>query len=132
MNENVYDGAQIGTEFPLDLDLIDRIEIVRGPSSSLFGTNAVFGVINVITRRPKGDALEVSGDVASFMSRTGRITAMGRKGDMSALLSGSLYRSAGQEVLFFPEFSTPQNNGGFAENVDGDRYGNHRTLDTQA
>jgi iron complex outermembrane receptor protein len=123
LNENVYDGAQIGTEFPLDLDLIDRIEIVRGPSSSLFGTNAVFGVINVITRRAQADALEVSGGIASFMSRAGRITATGRKGQISALLSGSLYRSAGQEVLFFPEFATQQNHGGFAEDIDGDRYG---------
>src|SRR3984957_3665237 len=50
MNDNVFDNAFIGTEFQLDLDLIDHIEVVRGPSSSLFGTNAVFGVINVITR----------------------------------------------------------------------------------
>ena len=30
LNENVYDSALLGTEFPLDLDLIDHIEIVRG------------------------------------------------------------------------------------------------------
>ena len=31
LNDKVYDSAQIGTEFPLDLNLIDHIEIVRGP-----------------------------------------------------------------------------------------------------
>ena len=58
LNDNVYDSAQIGTEFPLDMDLVERIEVVRGPSSSLFGTNAVFGVINVITGAPAGTEIE--------------------------------------------------------------------------
>ena len=40
LNENIYDSSLIGTEFPLDLDLIDRVEIVRGPGSSLYGADA--------------------------------------------------------------------------------------------
>lgn len=119
LNDNVYDSAQIGTEFPLDLDLIDHIEVVRGPGSSLFGTNAVFGIINVITRRPKTDAiLEASGDESSFLGRTGRLTSSFQTGRLLALLSGSMYRSAGQAELFFPEFSATH--GGVAENIDGD------------
>lgn len=121
VNDNVYDGALIGTEFPLNLDLIDHIEVVRGPGSSLFGTNAVFGIINVITRQPKTDTmLEASGVESSFLGRTGRLTTSFQKGRLSALLSGSMYRSAGQSELFFPEFSTT--NGGVAENADGDHY----------
>jgi len=129
VNENVYDSALIGTEFPLDLDLIDHIEVVRGPSSSLFGTNAIFGVINVITRRPKADSvLEASGEESSFLSRAGRLTGSFQKGRLSALLSGSMYSSAGQSELFFPEFSAT--NGGVAENIDGDRY-SHAFADLQ-
>jgi outer membrane receptor for ferrienterochelin and colicins len=124
MNDNVFDDAFIGTEFALDLDLIDHIEIVRGPSSSLFGTNAVFGVINVITRhRASDNAVELSGDTASFLGRTGRLTANFQKGQLSGLFSGSLYRSAGQARLFFPEFATPATNNGWAVDVDGDRSG---------
>lgn len=123
LNDNVYDSAQIGAEFPLDLDLIDHIEVVRGPGSSLFGANAVFGVINIITRQPSTRSeVEVSGDIASFLSRTGRVTASGNFGRWSALLSGSLYRSAGPSQLFFPEFASPATNGGFADDLDGDRY----------
>jgi iron complex outermembrane receptor protein len=121
LNDNVYDSAPIGSEFPLDLDLIDHIEIVRGPSSSLFGTNAVFGIINVITRRPKGGtAIEVSGDEGSFLSRSGRLTGSYQKGLLSALLSGSMYRSAGVSDLFYPEFV--ETNSGIAENIDGEHY----------
>ena len=47
LNDNIFGGALIGTEFPLDVDLIDRVEIIRGPSSSLYGTSAFFAVINV-------------------------------------------------------------------------------------
>jgi iron complex outermembrane receptor protein len=123
LNDAVYDSAQIGTEFPLDLDLIDHIEIVRGPSSSLFGTNAIFGVINVITRQAgSGMNIEATGDAASFLGRTGRLTTNFQYGKLSGVLSGSLYRSAGASQLFYPEYDTSQTNNGVAENLDGDRY----------
>src|ERR1017187_7141898 len=51
LNDNIYDEAMIGTEFPIDIELIQRIEIVRGPVSSLYGSNALFAVINIITTR---------------------------------------------------------------------------------
>ena len=35
LNDNVYDCALIGTDFPLDVDLLDRVEIIRGPSYAL-------------------------------------------------------------------------------------------------
>ena len=123
LNENVYSSALIGTEFPLDLDLIDHIEIVRGPGSSLFGTNAVFGVINVITRSPASPyAIELSGDTSSFLGRSGRLTTSMTRGRLSGLVSGSMHVSAGQGSLFFPEFASPENNGGYAKNIDGDRF----------
>ena len=50
VNDNVYDQASVGGEFGLDMAAIERVEIIRGPAASLYGTNAVFGVINVITR----------------------------------------------------------------------------------
>ena len=49
-NDNLYDQATIGTDFPIDLDLVDRVEFVPGPGSAVYGANAFFGVINVITR----------------------------------------------------------------------------------
>ena len=124
INENVYDSAPMGTEFPLDLDLIDRIEVVRGPGSSLFGSNAIFGVINVITRQPSPErGVEISGDTSSFLGRRGRITAFGHKGQLSGLVSGTLYRDPGASDLFFPEFASPETNNGFAHNMDGTRAG---------
>ncbi len=47
----------------ISLDAIDRIEIVRGPSSALWGANAFLGTINIITKSP----LQNEGNEASFM-----------------------------------------------------------------
>src|SRR5947208_13903111 len=62
LNNSLSDSAFIGTEFPLDVDLIERVEIIRGPGSSLYGNNAFFGVINVITRKGR-DMAGIGGEV---------------------------------------------------------------------
>ncbi|MES2885185.1 MAG: TonB-dependent receptor [Pseudomonadota bacterium] len=51
-NDNVYEAAAIGHELPVPIELIERVEFVRGPGSSVFGSNALLGTINVVTRAP--------------------------------------------------------------------------------
>lgn len=51
INENMTDAALLGPEFLIDVDLIDRVEFTPGPGSALYGNNAFWGVINVITKR---------------------------------------------------------------------------------
>jgi outer membrane receptor protein involved in Fe transport len=123
VNENIFDGAYVGTEFPVDLDLIERIEIIRGPDSSVYGAGALAAVINVITKRGRDlNALEVSADAASWNSYKGRLTFGDRFDDgLETLLSGTFYNSQGHRQLFFPEFDTPATNHGIAENADGDQ-----------
>jgi outer membrane cobalamin receptor len=122
INDSVYDSALLGTAFPVHIDLIDRIEVIRGPSSSLYGTNAFFGVINIITRGTKDLAgVEVSGSAASFGTYDGRMS-YGQEFQNSArlLLSSSVYESEGQRNLYFPEYDAPATNNGIAGKVDGD------------
>ena len=94
LNNSLSDSAFIGTEFPLDVDLIERVEIIRGPGSSLYGNNAFFGVINVITRKGRdmaGTGGEVSGEVASFDTYKGRVTYGHRfTNGLEMLLSGTI------------------------------------------
>jgi outer membrane receptor for ferrienterochelin and colicins len=121
LNDNVYDQAHLGTDFPLDVDLIERIEIVRGPSSSLYGTSAFVAVINVITKTAQtGAGLEFSGDAGGFGSYQGRSTFGGTYHGVEGLFSGSIYDSAGPARLFFPAFDSPATNYGIAENADRD------------
>jgi vitamin B12 transporter len=59
----LIDGVRVGSATSglvsfqdLPVSLIDRIEIVRGPRSSLYGSEAIGGVIQIFTRRDRGDA----------------------------------------------------------------------------
>ncbi len=126
VNDNIYSSANVGTESLVDLDLVERIEIIRGPGSSLYGTGAFFGVINVITKRGRDfGGSEVSAAAGSQDTYKGRISygrPLSNGGDL--LLSATGYHSNGQKDLFFPEFNTPANNNGIAHNLDQDHYSN--------
>ena len=124
LNDNQYDQAGLGTEGVVDVDLIDRVEIIRGPSSSLYGTNAFFGVINIITKRGRDiKGVEVSTEVGSLNSYKGRVTYGNRfQNGLEVLLSTSFYDSHGHRRLFFKEFNTPETNFGIAKNGDDDRF----------
>ncbi|MDC8756149.1 TonB-dependent receptor plug domain-containing protein [Janthinobacterium fluminis] len=50
VNENIYDAALLGSEFFVDVELIERVEFAPGPGSALYGNNAFLGVVNVITK----------------------------------------------------------------------------------
>ena len=122
LNSDLTDGAYIDTAFILDVDLIDHVEIIQGPGSVLYGDNAFFGVINVVTRMGRQlNGVEASGEYGGFDTYKGRLT-YGKLFDngLELLLSGSWYDSAGQERLFFHEFDTPAQNNGIAQDMDSD------------
>jgi len=123
LNDPVYDQASVGTEFPLDMDLVERVEIVRGPGSSIYGSNAFFAEVNVITRRGRDfDGAEVSAEAASYGSGKGRLTyGAEMENGVELLLSATVSDSAGRD-LYFPEYDNPATGNGVARNLDGDRY----------
>jgi outer membrane receptor for ferrienterochelin and colicins len=122
INDNVLGQAFIGLEFPVDIDLVQRIEIIRGPSSSLYGAEAFFAVINVITQKenqPKRE--EISFAAGSFGSYGGRATWDDAYKGTVFSLSGSFYSSIGP-TLFFPEFNSPATNYGVTSNANYESY----------
>jgi len=121
INDNVFDSAPMGTEFPVDLELIDRVEVVRGPSSALYGTSAFFAVINIITKKGKdfhGPLVSVS---AGTLGTNSLHTSWGQRFGTTSdfLLSVSRYRSNGYQELHYPEFDSPVSDG-IARNQDTD------------
>ncbi|MHB8845169.1 MAG: TonB-dependent receptor plug domain-containing protein [Nitrospirota bacterium] len=129
-NDNTYDQALIGTEGLLDVDLIDRVEVIRGPGSSLYGSNAFFAVVNMITKRGRDlKGAEVSGEAGSAATYKGRVTYGDRFGNgVEAIVSGSAYDRKG-DSRYYREFD-PANpaadprasNGGNADHRDYDKY----------
>lgn len=123
LNDSVYGSPLIAHEFILDPDLIERVEFIRGPSSSLYGSNAFLGVVNVTTRKARSiDGAEVSASAGSFDSYKGR-ASFGKtlKGNVDVLLSASVYDSRGQD-LYYPEFDDPATNNGRVKRGDGESY----------
>ncbi|HWR90237.1 MAG TPA: TonB-dependent receptor, partial [Dissulfurispiraceae bacterium] len=123
INDNIYDSTLFGTEFIIDVDLIDKVEIIRGPGSSLYGNNAFFGVVNIITRKARSlGRPELSAEAGRYDSYKGRISyGHDFANGMELSLSGSLYDSNGQERLFYKEFDDPSTNNGVAEWGDYER-----------
>ncbi len=136
-NDNIYDSAQIGTDAVIDVDLIDRIEIIRGPGSSLYGNNAFFAVVNVITRRGRAlKGAEVSGEAGRYDTYTGRASYGDRyQNGLEAIVSGTGYNSKGQSLYFRefdPAFSSDPRaaNNGVANHADYDRSHSFFTKDS--
>lgn len=125
INENIYDSLLLGNEGILDLELIDRIEVSRGPGSSLYGSNAFLATINIFTRRGRDiKGLETEGSIGSLGTYKGRISYGNRfAGGQEAALSGSYYSSQGNTRLYYSEYNDPSTSFGVASHVDQDRYG---------
>jgi iron complex outermembrane receptor protein len=118
INDNIYDGVLIGDDFVADLELVERVEIARGPAASLYGNNAFFAVVNVVTR--KGSDLgrgELAASAGSFHEGRARAKWGGRVGaGLDVLASASTMSEEGDD-LCFPEYAAE---GGCAQGLNGE------------
>jgi len=77
MNPGTIGGPAIQHISP---EVIERVEIVKGARSALFGTDAIGGVVNIITRRAAQSNIEGGAGAGSFNSRSAFISA-GTRGE---------------------------------------------------
>lgn len=102
INENIFGSAGFDSAFPLDIDLVEQIEVVRGPSASVYGGDSTLGVINIVTR--SGGVLqgsELSVARGSGKSNEGRITwGTLTEGGTDIVLSYSGAYSSGHRLDF--------------------------------
>jgi outer membrane cobalamin receptor len=118
--------VDLSRQFPLSN--VDRVEVIYGPASTMYGSNAFVGVINVITRTPEriidlgrsfGASVQIGG--GAWNTRYVDGTIAGRRGDAAFSLSGRLYRSDEWDVSddrqwdYDPDLYTrPEAAGGYA------------------
>jgi iron complex outermembrane receptor protein len=87
----LYDGIRLypgaGTvTFPFDPWTVERVEVMRGPASVLFGQGAIGGVINVIPRKPNTQATEIEAE-AGYGSENTWHAAAGAGGPINQQLA---------------------------------------------
>lgn len=103
----------------LSLDNVDRIEIVYGPSSALYGADAVSGVIQIFTRRGGGPlAIDADGRAGSYGSRDGSLSLRGGSGIVSYSLGGGWHSTDGV-AAFNNSYSNGDLNGALTLRPDG-------------
>ncbi len=120
-NDAIYATASIEPILSIDVDLIDRVEVIRGPGSSLYGNNAFFGVINIVSKRAKDvQSVELAASYGSFDTKRGRLT-VGKQWESGLELLGSYSaaHSDGDTHLAIPDLAgNPAFNNGVMENSD--------------
>lgn len=114
-----FQGGTIWESLPIGISDIERIEIIRGPSSALYGPNAVSGVINIITKKVEDEGLKVyaNAQAGTFNTKTGSVLAgYGINDKMSLKLSANYqYRNRFDDLFYY-------NNGDRYVNYDSIQY----------
>lgn len=93
--------------------LADKMEVLRGPASVIYGSNAMGGVVNIVTRRMHDDGVRTDAHVGygSYNTLETELTNRVRKGRFSSVVSGSYNRTDGHR-----------------DNMEFDQYGGYAKL----
>ena len=90
--------------------MTERVEVLRGPASILYGSGAMAGVVNIVTKKEEGTHAHLHAGYGSFNTAETEFTASTRQGKFSAVASGSYNRTDGhRDNMNFEQF------GGYAK-----------------
>ena len=130
MNEVVYGSAFMGNELALNLANVEKIEIIRGPGASIYGSGAMLNIINVIMKKGSvTDGVEVSVGTGSF-GKNDLSAIYGKKIkniDISVSGTGGIYKG---ENYYFNELDAPETNNGISKALDWEKYVGFQTTIT--
>jgi iron complex outermembrane receptor protein len=88
----LLDGRALRQEFlgsswydflPISLEDVERIEIIRGPASALYGADAFSGIINIITKNPGEGGSQIAGGLGNHNQGRGIASFNGKEGDLA-------------------------------------------------
>lgn len=107
MNEPLRGSAWLGVGAGVPMELIDHIEVIVGAGSVLYGSNAMLGLINVVTKRAKDNAgihavaeTSLPLSVRAGVGYARKFSLKGLDGELS--VHGEYYRQTGPTMTFGP------------------------------
>ena len=98
LNGQRLNDAQTGhhdMDIPVPLDAVSRIEVLRGSGSTMYGSDAVGGVINIITEPPEGLEVRLRAAAGNFGTNEERLSIADSFGRLSEQLTASRDFSTG-------------------------------------
>ncbi|MCP4710100.1 MAG: TonB-dependent receptor [Planctomycetes bacterium] len=107
--ENTMGGTNAPLYFAMPVEAIEHIEIIRGPGSVLYGTNAFSGVINVVLKKSRTEKEGViAGSYGSFSTRTGVLQYGFMGEDWNVYLTAKEYDELGDVIEYKDEYGDPR------------------------
>lgn len=88
------------------LDIIDRVEIMRGPGSALYGADAYSAVVNVVTYRTPPEKTQVTVGAGSQQTRDARLFGGGRAGNFDVVGALEYRKTDGDETFIAADSQT--------------------------
>ena len=116
LNSYQVDNAPMGQSLGFNLSNFERVEIVRGPGSTLYGNNAIHGVINLITKKDRDSYIpSINLQYGSYNNKyIGLRTSKKITDNLSFSILGNYFNSEGDNI-YFSEFDSPLTNNGLSK-----------------
>ncbi|MDP8297008.1 MAG: TonB-dependent receptor [Candidatus Orphnella occulta] len=111
-----------GTDWAqIDLNVVERVEIVRGPSTTLYGDNATGGVINIITKKgtTQKPKIKLAGELGSYQYRKGYINLSGIH-----TISGNSIEDEDSKLIYLDYFLSYSNQDSTGYRANNDYWAN--------
>lgn len=123
LNEQWSGSSGVDRSLGIPIELVRRIEVVRGPASTMYGADAFLAVVNIVTRQQNLlEGTEVAGELGSFDSRGATVTSgYELAGGWQWVGAASVFQSDGDDGLSFTFPDDASRNGVPVDGVDHER-----------
>jgi len=123
INENIFGSSPTGSDLGLPMESIERIEVIRGPGSALYGTGAMFAVINIVTKTGKSfNKTTIKAGLGNLGRYSGNVNyGTDTQSGADIFVTAEYFKQYGNN-LYYKQFDTDSTNHGIVSNLDKEEY----------
>jgi outer membrane receptor for ferrienterochelin and colicin len=122
MNEVVYGSGFMGNELGVNLDNVEKIEIIRGPGASVYGSGGMLNIVNILMKKgAEINGITISAGTGSF-GKNDLSALYGKKIENTEVSISAIGGTSNGENYYFAELDAPNTNYGKATGMDWEKY----------